>query len=97
MICIFIEDFNDLDNVVDHLQAWAAAGSGTQMFAHSRVIIVLHSDEASLTYNLLQEKDLQFNLQHKAVLQFFFHISVLWMADQQVFSLAQHRWLKEVL
>ena len=81
VIYIFAEDFNDLDDVVDHLWAWAAAGSGTQMFACLRVIIVFHGDEASPTYNLLQEENLQFNLQHEAVLQFFFHISVLWMAD----------------
>ena len=45
----------------------------------------------------MQEKNLQFNLQHKAVLQFFFHISVFWMTDQQIFSLACYKQLKEVL
>ena len=99
VICIFAEDFESLDSVVNHLRAWAAAGSANKLFhqIRPRVVVVVKGDDASPTYSLLQAQDLRFNLHQQDLISFFSSITVLRLADGQISPLARHRRLKEVL
>ena len=99
VICIFAEDFENLDSVVERLESWASMASISPL-AHQtrpRVIIVVKGDDASPTYNVLQAEDLRFNLHKQDLISFFSSITVLRLADTQISPLARYRRLKEVL
>ena len=101
VLCIFAEDFINLESVVDRLRTWAAADSGSSLFMQTRlrVVIVKRGDETSSspTYDLLEMEDYQFSLQQKVLRNFYSSITVLHLADEQISPLARFRRLHELL
>ncbi|KAL9042037.1 MAG: hypothetical protein Q9214_003905 [Letrouitia sp. 1 TL-2023] len=99
VICVFCDAAWNEGDVVERLQAWAAAGSAStcSVSIRPRVIIVVEGDQASPTYNLLQIESLHFGLTQQDLSHFFSSITILRLADAQVSSLSRHRRLKEVI
>ncbi len=99
VICIFADDFANLDEVVNRLMSWAAAGrvSSSPRTVGPKVVIVIRGYEDSVTFNILQAQDLRFNLHQQDLIEYFSSIVVLYLADEQISPLARHRRLKEVI
>ena len=101
VVCIFADDFEDFDQVVQLLESWAAAGSASVHFnrVRPRVIIVRRKDEASpsSTYDILTMEGLQQGLHHDSLKKFFSSTKVLHLAAEQLSPLARFRRLKELL
>lgn len=101
VLCIFADDFQNFEDVVMLLEAWAAAGSGSIMPKKIRpkVVIVKRGVEVtpSPTYDLLELEEMQFTLRRKAIRGFFHSVIVLHLAAEQISPLARFRRLKELL
>lgn len=101
VICVFADDFPDLDSVLRQLQAWAVFGWATDLFKaiRPRVIVVKKGNQPSPSplYDLLDREDLHFNFRQQELVCYFLSITVLHLADEQISSLARHRCLKELL
>ena len=99
VICIFADDFANLDDVIQRLKSWAAAGKAASSpeTIRPKVVLVVRGDEASATFNVLQAQDLRFNLHQQDLINAFSSIAILYLADEQISPLARHRRLKEVL
>jgi len=99
VICVFADDFSCLEDVIDLLKAWAAAGSASHLpyLIRPKIVIVATGDEASVTFNVLQAQDFKFGLNQQDLINFFSSIIVLYLTEAPISSLARHRRLKEVL
>lgn len=99
VICIFADNFANLDDVIKRLKSWAAAGtvSSSPSTVRPKVVIVIRGDEISATFNILQAQNLRFNLHQQDLIEYFSSIIVLYLADEQISPLARHRRLKEVI
>ena len=64
VICIFVDDVEGLNTVVDILKEWAKYGSVFYLLKvlYPRVVIVISSNVISPTFELLKIEDLRFNL-----------------------------------
>jgi len=101
VLCIFADDFRDFEEVVSRLQAWAALGRATKQVdsARPKVIIVKQGTGPgpSSTYDLLQSESLHHDLSQLECREFFSSITVIYLADEQISTLARHRRLKELI
>ena len=101
VLCIFADDFDNFESVVERLEKWAAAGSTSTSSKQlrPRVVVVRRGDEASPSpsYDLLKMQDFQFSLNRKVLRNFYSSVTVLHLADEQMSPLARFRRLKELL
>ena len=101
VLCIFADDFKDFDSVVHRLKTWASLSwtSIPLKGVRPKVIIVKRGtgSGASATYDLLESKDMHYNLGQSSLTDFYSSITVLHLADQQISPLARHRRLKELI
>ena len=101
VLCIFADDFRNFDEVLFQLQTWAVLGRATDQFrmARPRAIIVKQGTDPgpSATYDLLQSENMSYNLHRTDLVQFFSSMTILYLADEQISSLARHRRLKELI
>ncbi|KAL8673858.1 MAG: hypothetical protein Q9168_001723 [Polycauliona sp. 1 TL-2023] len=101
VICIFAEDFLDMDNLIHQLRTWAKLGRPTNLFpaVRPRVIVVRKGVQPSPSplYDLLDQEDLRFNFRCQELVDYFSAVTVLHLADEQISPLSRHRRLKELL
>ena len=101
VLCIFAGHFCDFEDVVNRLRVWAACERASTQFnmARLRAIIIRQGVDPgpSPTYDFLQSENLHYSLSPTEVGDFFSSISVLYLANEQISSLARHRRLKELI
>ena len=98
VLCIFADDFPDLNSIVNRLKYWAIAGGGSSHPGPSVVIVRYSSNvSASPTLDLLEMQDIQSGLDQKVLKDFYSSIKILYLADEQISPLARFRRLKELL
>lgn len=101
VLCIFADDFLDMDSLIHQLKTWAKLGRPTNLFpaVKPRVIVVKKGVQPSPSplYDLLERQDLRFNLKRQELIDYFSAVTVLHLADEQISDLARHRRLKELL
>lgn len=101
VLCIFADDFDNFEDVVCRIRAWAALGRASSQFHMARPKVIIVKQGAgpgpSPTYDLLDSEYLQYNLSQPDIVAFFSSVTVLHLADEQISSLARHRPLKELI
>ncbi len=101
VLCIFVDDFLNFQSVVNRLKIWVIVEAESSFFeqARSSVVIVKRDDEASAssTHNLLEMQDMQFSLNQKILKDFYSFIKILYLTDEQIFSLTRFQRLKKLL
>lgn len=101
VLCVFADDFPNLESVVDRLKAWAIAGGGFDSPERVRpsVVVVQRGLEASAspTYDLLELEEVRLSLDTRVLRKFYSTIKILHLADEQISPLARFRRLKELL
>lgn len=99
VICIFADNFINLDNVVKRLKSWTVADniSNVPKTVRSKIVIVLRENETNITFNILKTQDLRFNLHQQDLIDFFSFIVIMYFVDHQIFLLIRHRRLKKVI
>ena len=100
MICIFVNDFDDLKSIAECLIAWAVIDSAFNLskLTQLRVIVVTSADSSSLTHNILKTENFHFNLQqhsHQTILSFFSSITLFYLLRDHLSQLTQHCELRE--
>ena len=101
VLCVFADDFLDMDSMLHQLRSWAALGWASRLLATVRpkVIVVRKGVEPSPSplYDLLDQQDLRFNIKHQDLIRYFSSVTVLQLADEQISPSARHRRLKELM
>lgn len=101
VLCIFADDFLDVDSLIHQLKTWANLGWPTDVFTavRPRVIVVRKGVQPSPSplYDLLDRQDLRFNFRRQELIGYFSSVTVLHLADEQISPLARHRRLKELI
>ena len=101
VLCVFADDFLDMDSLIHQLKTWAKSGRPTKLFSavRPRVVVVSKGVEPSPSplYDLLDRQDLRFNFRCPELIDYFSAVTMLYLADEQISPLARHRRLKELL
>ncbi|KAL8770679.1 MAG: hypothetical protein Q9209_003747 [Squamulea sp. 1 TL-2023] len=101
VLCIFADDFLDMDSLIHQLKNWAKLGRPTESFpaVRPRVIVVRKGVQPSPSplYDLLDQQDLRFNFRCQELVDYFAAVTVIHLADEQISPLARHRRLKELI
>ena len=101
VLCLFVDDFHDLEDVVARLGAWAALGRASAQLpmARPRVVLVKKGAEPgpSQTYDLLESEYLRNHPSRPDLAAAFSSITVLDLADEQISPLSRYRPLKELI
>ncbi|KAL8912017.1 MAG: hypothetical protein Q9171_002930 [Xanthocarpia ochracea] len=101
VLCVFADDFLDMDSMLHQLRSWAALGWASRLLATVRpkVIVVRKGVEPSPSplYDLLDQQDLRFNIKHQDLIRYFSSVTVLQLAHEQISPSARHRRLKELM
>ena len=100
VICIFANDFNDLESIAERLVAWAVIDSTFNLsgLTQLRMIVITSADSSSSTHNILETEDFHFNLQqhsHQTILSFFSFITLFYLSEYHLSQLTQHCELRE--
>ena len=100
VICIFADDFESFDRVVQLLLSWATAAP--EVSSHTtkpRVVIVRRGDEPSpsSTYDLLELEGLGPSLNQEPLRNLFSSVKILHLAAEQISLMSRFRRLKELL
>lgn len=101
VLCIFADDFKAFDSVVRKLTTWALLGrtSFSLKKVRPKVIIVKRGvgSGSTCTFDALESEGIRYQLNQQSLVHFFSSITILYLADQQISSLARHRRLKELI
>lgn len=100
VICIFADDFGNVNNAINRLKVWATIGSasGLSRITRPRVIIVASGNSVSPIHDILEMGEIETNLGSgdSAELQNAFSaIVLLQLAGDCLSPLSRHRRLKE--
>ena len=102
VVCVFVEDFPNVQTCVQFLMAWIDLGRSSDLpFAlKPRLVIVAKEGEGSVTHSVLETDELQSAFKSTDELlrrETFSSVSLLQVTGDQISPLARHRRLKEVL
>ncbi|KAI9799077.1 MAG: hypothetical protein M1833_004271 [Piccolia ochrophora] len=102
LICIFAEDFHDLEEVTARLIAWAKYGSPSSLpkATRPRVVILSAATNSSVTMDVLKMEDLCHNLTGECpvhLTECFSAISFLYGTNTDIFSTTYHRQLRDTI
>ncbi|KAL4887982.1 FabD/lysophospholipase-like protein [Aspergillus ambiguus] len=99
VVCIFADDIGGLDAVLAALETWAAAGRNVTNLDHRpRILIVVETDNASITHELLEESEFLHQFVHTSgTTDVFGAISFLRLPSRELSNMARHQPLKDEL
>ena len=101
VICLFVDDFGDFEDVVQLLRSWALSGPATSQFLNSRprVILVKRGTDlgSSSTYDLLESTHFEDQLPRPEIVAMFASLTVFHIAGTQISPLSRYRRLKELI
>lgn len=99
VVCIFADDIGGLDAVHKTLEAWAAVGQDVSSIDHRpRVLIVVETDGASVTHELLEESEfLRRLVTIPGATKVFGTVGFLHLPGKELSDMARHRPLKDEL
>ena len=102
VICIFVENLEELGQVTQLLFVWFRVESASSLSerVRSRVVIIVESETNSMIHSFLNLEKLRFSLQQKNLIQrseVFASITLMRLAKTQLSALARFRRLKKVI
>lgn len=97
VICIFADDFKNINDVTNRLRVWAACGSASNFCREVRPrVIIIGSSTANLALDLYGTRDISSSFDDH-LQNAFSGISVLRVAEDSLSPLARHSQLKDVI
>ncbi len=101
VLCVFADDFNSFDHVIESLKSWASFGRACLQFADVKptVLIVKSASHSSpsVTFEVLERMDDEFALLQKELMKFFGSIVMVNLVNSELSPPARHRPLRDLL